>query len=198
LQEQAVMDRHHASHPVFAGESDRVSHLLMMEHWYPAGRRRRTRTLGGRLLMTVLTVTAVACGGSPNEPSGTPGSLGIGETMTAVVDGVSFTSASTAATLASGFFAVSGSNVPNTLVVGVSAPAAVGTYAIPRDLANATVINPAGLLWSADASGGSGSITIAAITTNSARGTFSFTTVPRSSGVNGNRVVTNGAFNVSF
>jgi hypothetical protein len=94
------------------------------------------------------------------------------------------------------------------LAIGV--PPTVGTYAIgavplgsPLNLSNGTVQVIGGAAaaaqWTADSFNGSGTVTLATLTSTGATGTFSFTAVPlRNTAATGTKVVTNGAFNVKF
>lgn len=50
--------------------------------------------------------------------------------------------------------------------------------------------------WTSTLPGGSGSVTITELTATRARGTFEFTLVPSDAGAVGNRVVTDGEFDV--
>jgi hypothetical protein len=84
----------------------------------------------------------------------------------------------------------------------IEAEAVVGTTNVgPASLTNALLVTNGGGFWSANAMGGSGTVTIAALTSTSASGSFSFTLVPSGMPDNiatGTRTVTNGRFNVTF
>lgn len=92
--------------------------------------------------------------------------------------------------------------------VTFAAPRAVGTYALgpvplgtPLNVSTAalSMLNCPGGQWTAGAFSGSGSITIATLTSNSASGTFAFTLdAQRGTAATGTRTITDGVFNLSF
>lgn len=175
-----------------------------------------TAVTGFRRTLCVATIVATAaCGGSKsNDPSPIPG---LSSTMTAKINGTQFTSIVTiglrtpATTgLPNGTVGVTGTSkftLPYTLL-SVAVPGVVGTYqlstsggpvpqnAAVEDLVTAT----SGAVWNAGgALGGNGTITLSTLTATGASGEFSFTAVPLgTSGATGNKVVTEGKFNVTF
>ncbi len=167
-------------------------------------------------LAMALLMATVACGGdNPAGASGNPsnGSGGSGSgsnrgTVTAVVDGVAYTGSANAASLTNGTLNVASNNAALTVSVNFArTAAAVGTSTVglasPLTL---NVITTTGSAvngsWTAAAGSGSGTLTIATLTATGASGTFTFTAVPvpgvGGAGATGNKVVTNGAFNVTF
>jgi hypothetical protein len=170
-----------------------------------------------RTLACLMTVMCVACGGgNPASPSGgsNPGSSGgtggtggtatVGRgTITAQIDGVTFSGVVGAATNQSGIFATAASNNGNTITLGFGALAVVGTTSVratsPTNANMVIVSGGSGQSWAASTSGGSGTLTIASINSTGASGTFAFTMVPvAGTGASGTKSVTNGTFSVTF
>lgn len=140
-----------------------------------------------------LTLALCGCGTSSNVLQPTNGS------MTATIDGSSFSANSIAATYLSGILAVGGTDSqgrgigiaaqvpgPGTFTVGVTSPA---NFSV--------TIGAAG--WQAAITLGSGSVTVTSISATGAKGTFQFTAGPvPGTAATGNKVVTAGAFDVTF
>ena len=129
-------------------------------------------------------------------------------TMTASIDGLSFSAISVTAAQSSGILAVGGTSAFSSpyLVLTIAIPAAVGTYQLgPLTVPNASLSQNSAisvLKWvTVLGSGGSGTVTLSTLTSTSATGTFSLILVP-GPGVGGTptgtRVVTNGVFSVKF
>jgi hypothetical protein len=128
--------------------------------------------------------------------------------LTASIDGASFVGlgVTTVRSMVGGaaFLGVGGSSgfTGNYILLALGFPAAVGTYNIGLgSVADASVQIPnQNSLWSATATnGGTGTIVVTSITANSATGTFSLTLVPLTgTKATGNKIVTNGVFNVKF
>jgi hypothetical protein len=128
--------------------------------------------------------------------------------FTATIDGASFVGlgVTTVRSTVGGaaFLGVAGSSgfTGNYILLSIGFPAAVGTYSIgPGSISDAAVQIPnQSSLWNATAtSGGSGTITVTSSTSTSASGTFSLTLVPLAgTKASGNKIVTNGVFNVKF
>jgi hypothetical protein len=172
----------------------------------------RTSRPVSRALAVAGIVLLNACGGSSTSPSTSPGST---STMTATINGKSFTAVTTIALrtqVANGTVGVTGNDgftVPYTILT-ITMPDAVGTYPLSSTgtplLQNAEVeelkTTTSGQIWTAGAAtsaGSSGTLTLSTLTATGASGTFSFTAVALSpTGASGTRVVTNGKFNVKF
>jgi hypothetical protein len=119
--------------------------------------------------------------------------------MTAIIDGSSWTAVSVTASHLNGLVTIDGSDTSSPVrsielsMIGSS----TGTYAMSTGSANALLtIGPQA--WSANVVGGSGTITLSALSTTGATGTFSFTAIPSDAGSSGTRAVTSGVFNVTF
>jgi hypothetical protein len=131
-------------------------------------------------------------------------------TMSATIDGTSWVAITVSAakggvtsSLPSGVLSVGGANsfTGPYVDVTVAVPAVVGTYAVnSSSAANAGLQIPnSGASWVAGPLGGSGTITLATLTATGATGTFSLTLVPLTgTTATGNKVVTNGMFNVTL
>jgi hypothetical protein len=157
-----------------------------------------------------LTVLAVACGGAGNSPNPTSPSApatstpAAGSALTFKVDGVSESATSVTASLTNGILAIGGtdSTRATTLSFALTPTAAgTGTYLLgPLSAANAQVLigSPAAG-WQGAVGIGSGTITVNSLTSTAASGTFSFSLVAvGGSGATGTKLITEGAFNVSF
>jgi hypothetical protein len=113
------------------------------------------------------------------------------------------------------FFVISGICGDNTSII-VSARAVVGTTTIGVDASNNPVRDPltqqplvhsvqlqyrtngvASGTWITSLLGGTGTITVSAVSTTAASGSFSVTMIAQGSGATGNKTVT-GTFNVTF
>jgi hypothetical protein len=138
-----------------------------------------------------------------NNPSGTDG-----VSLTARVDGSAWSADPT--TIVAGNMAgvltfsgtnASGGSVRRTIALRLLATAP-GTYPIGPPVATASnrgTVTEGTAEWLADASTGSGSITLASLTATRATGTFSFTAeAVAGTGASGPRVVTDGTFSVTF
>lgn len=165
-----------------------------------------------RTIACAIVVMNVACGGETPTgpsgasagPSGTGGGPTVGRgTITAQIDGATFTGVATTAANQSGIFAAAASNNGGTITLGFGALATVGTTSIGvRSPTNANMVVISGgsvQSWAASTSGGTGTLTISSMTATGATGTFSFTMVPvPGSGASGTKSVTNGTFTVTF
>jgi len=170
---------------------------------------------GGRRALCLIAIAATtACGGSSNTaPSQNQLTS---STLTATINGASFTSTVTVGAripvlpnLPNGTVGVTGQDklsIPYTSLT-FAVPGVIGTYPlastnpVPQNAALMNVTSTTtGAQWTAGgAGGGSGSITLSTLTSTGASGTFSMTLVPLSgSGASGNKVITNGKFNVKF
>lgn len=171
----------------------------------------RKRLIGRALVCAVAVMCAACGGGNPAAPSGGSGSgsgggtnTGLGRgTITAQIDGVTFTGVATAATNQSGIFATAASNGSNTIALGFGALAVASTTAVnATSPTNANMVVYSGSTaqsWAASTSGGSGTLTITSINATGATGTFAFTMVPvPGTGATGTKSVTNGTFSVTF
>lgn len=156
-----------------------------------------------RTLMRVATpfllVAAVSCGGDNTGPNGqTNGD------MTAKIDGASFTSVATLAqrnvTNAGTIIAISGADAHGTGLGFGFVDAGVGTYTVGGlTPTNATVLDGTGKVWTAGATGGSGTLTVTALDATHVAGTFAYSAVASAgSGATGTKAVTQGVFDVTF
>lgn len=151
-----------------------------------------------RLVMLVLMIGLVA-GCDSNEDDEEQQQLPNGF-MTARVDGQPFTaSVSVFGINTNGVFGVSGADASGR-IIGLGGLAQVGEQTIGMgNPANSTYTEAAGVFWAANATSGSGTITITELDAEHIAGTFSFV-APASQGssATGTRTVTNGAFDIEF
>lgn len=135
----------------------------------------------------------VGCGSSPTAPAPTNGAI------TATVDGGSFSAVTVAGTYTGGIMGLGGTDSQGrTIGIGGQIPGP-GTYPIgPTSPANFSLtIGTAS--WQAAITLGSGSLTVTSISAAGAKGTFQFTAGPvPGTTASGNKVVTQGAFDVKF
>lgn len=156
-------------------------------------------------LLTLLALALVAsCGGSDDDGPGGPSGSG---TMTARVDGSTWVANSGILALQlGGFFSITGSVGSSSSITIAWPVGGTGTYSIPGSVGmnmNYGTFTPSHL-WQAlgmtQSDGiGSGSVTVTTLTADRVAGTFQFTApAAASSGATGQKVVTNGAFNIPF
>ena len=151
-----------------------------------------------RRVLAVASVSLLilaACGGSDSTG---PGTLAHG-TLSASVNGASWSPVALSATYSNGILAVGGSNSVATLAFAgfVSGPATISTSG--PGFANATYSSNTAAWGAASGTpGGIVSITVTSLTTTTAAGSFSFT-LPPSAGTtaSGTKTIT-GTFNVKF
>lgn len=162
----------------------------------------------GRLWILLIVIAATACGddGNPGGPSGGSGGSGSNRSMSATIDGSAWaaTSASLVPLVQSGFLALAGTNASGNITLGFGVTHAPGTYAVgASSTVNSSLVVVTGTTgqgWFAGGgSFGNGSVTVTTATPSSAAGSFTFTLIPTpGTGATGNKVVTNGVFNVTF
>jgi hypothetical protein len=158
-----------------------------------------------RWLLALVALAMVACGSSTTSPSssagGSSGSSSGGNnrgTISATIDGKAWNGTISVATASFGSLAIAATDSSG-LMLGFGAPASVGTTSVGIASPTDGTVQEAGKGWHAGLRDGSGTVTVASITSTRATGTFSFTMVPLpNTGSSGNRVVTNGKFDVNF
>ncbi len=172
---------------------------------------RRSAAMVAAVALTLASLAA--CGGSssgsnnPTAPSPQPtggGGGGGGGTstapFTAVINGQAWaaTTATFTVSYTNGVLAMSGTDATG-WTFGLAIPASgPGPVALSTG-ANAILTSPSNQNWSAThLDGGSGTIVVTSLTSNSATGTFSFVMVPSGGGATGNRTVAQGTFSVTF
>ncbi len=150
-----------------------------------------------RVVRRSIGVGLLVLGACSDDPTGVELANG---SMSARVDGASW-SASTAiaATYTNGVLGIAGTDGSGRSVGFGALATAPGTFTIGATSPANALVNEAGKAWQAAQSIGSGTITITAISATGAAGTFQFTAAPVSgTGATGNRVVTEGVFDVTF
>jgi len=141
-------------------------------------------------------------GGGASANCQAPGNPATGS-FTATIDGVAFRATCFGVnTAVSGVISVGGGflgtgNVVNSFAIATSR--SVGTTNIGATSPTNALYTVGPALWVASVVGGSGSVTITALTANSVTGTFSLVLIPQSgTTATGNRTVTNGSFSLTF
>jgi hypothetical protein len=164
----------------------------------------RRQFVASWLVLGSFLLAGSACGGGNGGPAGPSGS----GTMTARVDGATWTATSgIVAVRINNFVSVTGSVGAVSHITIAWPDEGADTYAIP--LATGMNLNyglfGSGHLWQALAMGtqlggvGTGSVTVTTLNAERVAGTFQFTApAAASSGASGQRVITNGAFNIPF
>jgi Family of unknown function (DUF6252) len=152
--------------------------------------------------VSLLALATAACSSKSNPAAPTNTTLPHGS-MSATIDGTQWVATTgLSVTYNQGILAAAGvDNSLNTLAFAVFA-SAPGTYPIgATSPTNAlfTMNSNGSKSWQAASTLGSGSVTVTTLTATGATGTFSFTLVANGgSGASGNKVVTNGKFNLKF
>ena len=154
-------------------------------------------------IATALLVGLAACGDDPADPNGGNGNGNGGPpngTMTAQIDGQSWSAISIIATYDGELLVIGGADANVTGIgIGSQGVDGPGTYVIGTVIgANGSVTQDGTMIWFAGIGVGSGSITVSSISAVGAVGTFAFVAEPSMGGATGTRVVTNGTFNVTF
>jgi len=145
-------------------------------------------------LRALVLVSALVLGACSDSTTNTP--MGGQGTLTAVVNGTTFTALSAAAVYSGGTLAVAGGNAAATSVGFAVIPteAGTGTYTV-GPFANGAYSE--GTLGWTTAVGGSGTFTITTLTQDRVVGTFEFVATPNTvTGATGTITVTSGAFDV--
>ena len=152
-----------------------------------------------RFLTAVLVIGLTACSGD-DDPTGPGDIIPTNGTMSATIDGNTWTAIQIAGVNNGGVVAISGSDATLLAVGFAFVGQAAGTYTIgPASAANASVIDNLTTTWTANSFQGSGTITVSTLTATGASGTFSYTApLTSTTGTPATRVVTNGTFNVTF
>jgi len=123
--------------------------------------------------------------------------------MTASIDGSAWTAtAITTATYSNGILSIGGADNSNPIrSIGLALTTnSIGTFAMGAlpNAATGLVSIGIGPTWTANVAGGTGTITLTALSATGATGTFQFTAVAAAGGATGQRVVTTGTFNITF
>jgi hypothetical protein len=160
----------------------------------------RRRVSYGRIGRVMGFVLVAACG-SGDDGTDPLATLPQGS-VSARIDGSSWSANSALTASYSGtFLAFSGVDASLTgIAIAIGPISAPGTFAIgPSQPTNAVLTMAGGLTWHARTTSGSGSVTVTSLTATGATGTFSFTAPSvGTTGATGTKVVTNGAFDVTF
>ncbi|MDX2473717.1 MAG: hypothetical protein QNL91_08390 [Candidatus Krumholzibacteria bacterium] len=173
-----------------------------MRHTTKYGRRsgRQISVLMTMLLLGLLTLGGCGSDDDPADPGGGGGG-GIGGTVTATVNGESFSAAVVQGVRNGGIIGVGSSNVGAELAIGFGwLDTGEPSYTISvGSAANGTVIKAGGGTWQASGDQGSGTIFVETLTATRVAGTFSFTAVVvGTTGSPATMNVTNGTFDAEL
>jgi hypothetical protein len=141
------------------------------------------------------------------KPQGTIGPLpaNAGSRLSATIGGTNFNAAAVIGqlvTIGTPIITITGSNDARSLTISLTGVTTAGTYPLTSTPQSRTInvsnnVNPFSNTWSSNAQGGSGSVTITALTPSRIQGTFTATLPPApGSTTTGTVGVTNGTFDV--
>ena len=158
-----------------------------------------------RLLPLALTLAVNACGGSDNsatDPTAN-GAAGVTNgTFSATINGTNWSAiGKVAVTRGGSIISVAAGSLTYVVGFGVGAATVAGVYPLSYQNPSgsiAIVTNTAGAGWSTAVSGGTGTLTITALTATHLAGTFVFDAPSTTGSANGTLHVTNGKFDVTF
>jgi hypothetical protein len=154
----------------------------------------------GRLVSVAALAVAAACGGGSSKATG-PTTPGTGNrTMSARIDGATWTATNVAASGANGTLIVSGARGTDAAVsITASLIQGTGTQAMGRNSIALGAVTIGNTQWAAGNLLGSGSVTLTLVTATRAVGTFAFTAPAVSASTfPATKTVTSGAFDVTF
>lgn len=142
----------------------------------------------------ILAAMLVGCGSDSTGPALANGSL------SAKIDGSTFNAnAAIAATYSGGILAIAGTDTQGRTIGLGGQVTAAGTFTAGATSPTNFSVVAGSAGWQAALTLGSGSFTVTSISTTGAKGTFQFTAGPLAgTGATGNKVVTEGAFDVTF
>jgi hypothetical protein len=161
----------------------------------------------------VATITATYQGKTATTAVPTSTGPSTNSVMTATIDGAPFSAATVSVIMSPnpgvpsgqllGISGTSGFTVPFQ-ILEIAVPAAIGTYefgpsAIPNGSFHLQPSGTASMIWDTLQVGASGTVTTTLVTLNAVAGTFSITLRPLTpTGATGTKLVTDGAFSVTF
>lgn len=142
----------------------------------------------------MMAAMIAGCGSDPAGPGLDNGS------MSARIDGSAFNaSVAIVATYSSGILAIAGTDGQGRTIGLGSQVTAPGTYTVSAANPTNFSVTTGSAGWQAAINLGSGTLTVTSISATGAKGTFQFTAGPLAgTGATGNKVVTEGAFDVTF
>ena len=159
------------------------------------------RTTSSAVMIASL-VFAIACGGSDNKGVTNPNPNKSAGTLSARIDGAAWTATAVSVGVNTGGLIIAGASASGQgLAIGVSRTQGTGTQTFGSNVSALGTLTIGTGSWSAtglQGIGGTGSVTLTTLTSNRAAGTFTFTAKPLAGGASGDRVVTQGAFDVTF
>jgi hypothetical protein len=149
--------------------------------------------------VAVLAPLLLASCGNDDDPYDNMGPNGPTSTMSAVVSGSVWLTASRSFTYLGQVLTITGQNVAGLRVqVAMANVTSIGIYQLGPGNPNGAlgnVINGSSI-WASSLEGGTGSLQLTLLTPSRVSGTFSFTAVPASGGATGTQPVTGGSFDI--
>ena len=146
----------------------------------------------------LVLLLAVGCGGDDDDPLDVnPNDNG---SVTARVDGNTFTAATVVGSFSNGILAISGvqGSPAQSITFGLAATAP-GTFTVSETSPVNAVFAVGNSTWLAAGGVGSGTVTVTTLSSSRAVGTFNFVLAPNTpSGATGTRTITQGAFDVRY
>jgi len=155
------------------------------------------------LFCAMLLVAGLACGGdSTTGPGGNNNNLA-NLPLSAVINGVQWGSPVPSVSYNSNnsILAIAGVDLAITASISFGVRAQVpGVYSLAyqNPVGGSAIITMGGKGWGTAFQGGTGTLTITALTTHRVTGTFTFTAAPASGGATGTVTVTNGKFDITY
>lgn len=159
----------------------------------------RTKSLVSAIATVVF---AVACGGSDSKGVTNPNQRQSAGTLSARIDGTVWTASVVSVAVNNNGLIISGASASGQgLAIGASRLQGAGAQTFGSNVSALATLTLGTQSWSAtgvQGTGSSGTVTLTALTASRAVGTFAFTATPLAGGATANRVVTSGAFDVTF
>ena len=155
-----------------------------------------------RAVVTLVALSAIACGGSSSTNITGNNNNNSSAPMSATIDGAQWSAPLPQATYRNNILSVAGIDLGLTASVSFGITVnRTGTYSLDfghSGIAANAVVTKGGQGWTTGVPGGTGSLTITALTANHAAGTFVFDAAGASGGATGTVHVTNGKFDITF
>ncbi len=153
-------------------------------------------------LSAVALFATLACGGGSSTGPGNGNNNPLAsEPLSAVINGVQWGSPAPSVSYKNNILAVAGIDLAITASISFGALAPVaGVYALSyqNPVGGSAIVTEGGKGWGTGFPGGTGTLTITALTAHRVAGSFSFTAEPASGGATGTVSVTNGKFDINY
>ena len=148
-----------------------------------------------RLLASGALAATVLAGGCSDDETGNNND----NSLSATIDGTAFTATTVQGTYSSNLLAFSGLNGTTSVTFAVPNVTATGTFQLGVGQAGIAQVNVGTQNWTTALTGGTGSLTVTALSSSEATGTFTFSApATTSTGATGTKAVTSGSFTIHF